>query len=166
VLLRSLAPVGLECTLGHEKWLLLISSTVLAQTVSINHPAHYRQTRSKIVFRLNSEPNPLRHPERSRSSGGVSARAARLSGPFAAQSMIRHASSPRETPRPAHSLRQLPARHLTAQSIRAMNNSSSEIPVKDFHITKKIVLVCRTDLLSKIFFAFGSSAPKIRRFPQ
>ena len=36
VCLRSLAPVGLECTLGHEKYLLLIRSTVLGQTVSIN----------------------------------------------------------------------------------------------------------------------------------
>ena len=44
VCLRSLAPVGLECTLGHEKYLLLIRSTVLGQTVSINHPLHYLQT--------------------------------------------------------------------------------------------------------------------------
>jgi hypothetical protein len=36
VCLRSLAPVGLECTLGHEKYLLLIRSTVLGQTISIN----------------------------------------------------------------------------------------------------------------------------------
>src|SRR5580693_990560 len=44
VCLRSLAPVGLECTLGHEKYLLLIRSTVLGQTVSINHPVPYLQT--------------------------------------------------------------------------------------------------------------------------
>src|ERR1019366_549535 len=44
VCLRSLAPVGLECTLGHEKYLLLIRSTVLGQTVSINHLPHYLQT--------------------------------------------------------------------------------------------------------------------------
>src|ERR1700690_1232558 len=44
VCLRSLAPVGLECTLGHEKYLLLIRSTVLGQTVSINHFRHYLQT--------------------------------------------------------------------------------------------------------------------------
>src|SRR5450432_4837587 len=44
VCLRSLAPVGLECTLGHEKYLLLIRSTVLGQTVSINHPVQYLQT--------------------------------------------------------------------------------------------------------------------------
>jgi hypothetical protein len=44
VCLRSLAPVRLECTLGHEKYVLLIRSTVLGQTVSINHPAHYLQT--------------------------------------------------------------------------------------------------------------------------
>jgi hypothetical protein len=39
VLLGSLAPVGLECTLGHEKWTLLIWSTVLRQTMSINEAA-------------------------------------------------------------------------------------------------------------------------------
>ena len=44
VCLRSLAPVGLECTLGHEKYWLLIRSTVLGQTVSINHFRHYLQT--------------------------------------------------------------------------------------------------------------------------
>jgi hypothetical protein len=44
VCLRSLAPVGLECTLGHEKYLLLIRSTVLGQTVSINQPVQYLQT--------------------------------------------------------------------------------------------------------------------------
>ena len=44
VCLRSLAPVGLECTLGHEKYVLLIRSTVLGQTISINHPRHYLQT--------------------------------------------------------------------------------------------------------------------------
>ncbi len=53
VCLRSLAPVGLECTLGHEKYLLLIRSTVLGQAISINHPVQYLQTairkvRSKI----------------------------------------------------------------------------------------------------------------------
>ena len=42
---RSLAPVGLECTLGHEKYLLLIRLTVFGQTMSINHPRHYLQTR-------------------------------------------------------------------------------------------------------------------------
>ena len=42
--LRSLAPVGLECTLGHEKYLLLIRSAVLGQTMSINHPRQYCQT--------------------------------------------------------------------------------------------------------------------------
>jgi hypothetical protein len=36
MLLGSLAPVGLECTLGHEKWVLLVRSTVLRQTLSIN----------------------------------------------------------------------------------------------------------------------------------
>jgi hypothetical protein len=44
VCLRSLAPVGLECTLGHEKYLLLIRLTVFGQTMSINHPRHYLQT--------------------------------------------------------------------------------------------------------------------------
>jgi hypothetical protein len=39
MLLASLAPVRLECTLGHEKWLLLIPSTVLGQTMSINDGA-------------------------------------------------------------------------------------------------------------------------------
>ena len=43
VCLRSLAPVGLECTLGQSSS-LLIPSTVLGQTTSINHPSHYRQT--------------------------------------------------------------------------------------------------------------------------
>jgi hypothetical protein len=45
VCLRSLAPVGLECTLGQSSS-LLIPSTVLGQTVSINHPPHYLQTRN------------------------------------------------------------------------------------------------------------------------
>jgi hypothetical protein len=36
MLLASLAPVRLERTLGHEKSLLLIPSTVLGQTLSIN----------------------------------------------------------------------------------------------------------------------------------
>jgi hypothetical protein len=44
VYLRSLAPVGLECTLGQSSS-LLIPSSVLGQTVSINHARHYRQTR-------------------------------------------------------------------------------------------------------------------------
>jgi len=39
VLLGSLAPVGLECTFGHEKSVLLIGSTVLRQTMSINDGA-------------------------------------------------------------------------------------------------------------------------------
>jgi hypothetical protein len=43
VCLRSLAPVGLECTLGQSSS-LLIPSTVLGQTVSINHPQPYVQT--------------------------------------------------------------------------------------------------------------------------
>ena len=42
VYLRSLAPVGLECTLGQSSS-LLIPSTVLGQTVSINHSPHYHQ---------------------------------------------------------------------------------------------------------------------------
>ena len=41
--LRSLAPVGLECTLG-QSHSLLIASTVLRQTVSINHKARHCQT--------------------------------------------------------------------------------------------------------------------------
>jgi len=45
VLLGSLAPVGLECTLGHEKCVLLSRSTVLGQTVSINHRLQMRQAR-------------------------------------------------------------------------------------------------------------------------
>jgi hypothetical protein len=56
VCLRSLAPVGLECTLGHEKYLLLIRSTVLGQTTSINHFRHYLQTNlsdAGPIFRLN-----------------------------------------------------------------------------------------------------------------
>jgi hypothetical protein len=44
MLLGSLAPVGLECTLGHEKWPLLIQSTVLGQTVSINDRQRRCQT--------------------------------------------------------------------------------------------------------------------------
>ena|ERR1700688_1669794 len=44
VYFRSLAPVGLECTLGQSSS-LLIPSSVLGQTVSINHARHYRQTR-------------------------------------------------------------------------------------------------------------------------
>jgi hypothetical protein len=43
VCLRSLAPVGLECTLGQSSS-LLIPSTVLGQTVSINHLQPYVQT--------------------------------------------------------------------------------------------------------------------------
>src|ERR1700684_4594379 len=43
VYLGSLAPVGLECTLGQSSS-LLIPSTVLGQTVSINHSLHYHQT--------------------------------------------------------------------------------------------------------------------------
>jgi hypothetical protein len=50
VYLRSLAPVGLECTLGHEKYLLLIRSTVLGQTTSINHPVQYLQTSVLFAF--------------------------------------------------------------------------------------------------------------------
>ena len=48
---RSLAPVGLECTLGHEKYVLLIRSTVLGQTVSINHKGAQRQTSSSTFPR-------------------------------------------------------------------------------------------------------------------
>ena len=36
VLFRALAPVGLKCAFGHEKLLLLIESTGLRQTKSIN----------------------------------------------------------------------------------------------------------------------------------
>ena len=43
--LRSLAPVGLECSLGHEKYLLLIRSRVLRQTLSINDGRATRQSR-------------------------------------------------------------------------------------------------------------------------
>jgi hypothetical protein len=43
VYLGSLAAVGLECTLGQSSS-LLIPSSVLGQTVSINHARHYRQT--------------------------------------------------------------------------------------------------------------------------
>src|SRR5579872_6851379 len=46
VLLGSLAPIRLECTLGHEKYRLLIRSTVLGQTVSINHAPLSHQTPS------------------------------------------------------------------------------------------------------------------------
>ena len=48
VFLASLAPVGLECTLGHEKSLLLISSMVLGQTVSINQQPQERQAERKV----------------------------------------------------------------------------------------------------------------------
>jgi hypothetical protein len=43
MLLRSPAPVGLECTLGHERYLLLICSKVLWQTNSINDNSHREQ---------------------------------------------------------------------------------------------------------------------------
>ncbi len=49
--LRSLAPVGLECTLG-QSHSLLIASTVLRQTVSINHFPHYLQTARRIRVSL------------------------------------------------------------------------------------------------------------------
>ena len=44
VLFRALAPVGLKCTFGHEKLLLLIESTGLRQTESINEGERGRQT--------------------------------------------------------------------------------------------------------------------------
>ena len=44
VLLRALAPVGLKCTFRHRKSLLLIESTLVRQTVSINDGEHVRQT--------------------------------------------------------------------------------------------------------------------------
>jgi hypothetical protein len=47
--LGSLAPVGLECTLGHEKYLLLIRSAVLGQTISIKHACQYRQTDNRSL---------------------------------------------------------------------------------------------------------------------
>jgi hypothetical protein len=51
VCLRSLAPVGLECTLGQSSS-LLIPSTVLGQTVSINHAPHYRQTHKCLHWQI------------------------------------------------------------------------------------------------------------------
>src|SRR5271169_4163809 len=44
VLLRALAPVGLKCTFRHRKSLLLIESTGLRQTVSINDGMGVGQT--------------------------------------------------------------------------------------------------------------------------
>jgi hypothetical protein len=58
--LRSLAPVGLECTLGQSSS-LLIPSTVLGQTVSINHLQPYVQT-AICKLRVQFEPhNPQGH---------------------------------------------------------------------------------------------------------
>ena len=44
VLFRALAPVGLKCTFRHGKSLLLIESTALRQTMSINEGEQGRQT--------------------------------------------------------------------------------------------------------------------------
>ncbi len=46
VLLAPLAPVGLECTLRHEKSVLLVGSTVYGQTISINEGRALGQKRS------------------------------------------------------------------------------------------------------------------------
>ena len=45
MLLRALPPVGLKCTFRHEKSLLLIESSALRQTKSINDCEHSGQTR-------------------------------------------------------------------------------------------------------------------------
>jgi hypothetical protein len=63
VYLGSLAPVGLECTLGQSSS-LLIPSTVLGQTVSINHSLHYHQTgnRNPITIRTEVAGSRLSNP--------------------------------------------------------------------------------------------------------
>lgn len=49
VLFRALAPVGLKSTFGHEKLLLLIESTGLRQTRSINDGKRERQTEAGLM---------------------------------------------------------------------------------------------------------------------
>jgi hypothetical protein len=50
VLLRALAPVGLKCTFRHRKSLLLIESTYLRQTVSINDTGRCGKRTCQLVL--------------------------------------------------------------------------------------------------------------------
>jgi hypothetical protein len=49
VLFRALAPVGLKCAFGHEKSLLLIQSTGLKRSKSINDRVRERQTEEPLL---------------------------------------------------------------------------------------------------------------------
>jgi hypothetical protein len=75
VLLRSLAPVRLECSLGHKEWLLLTGSIFSNQIISINHAQRHHQApgvRAVPQFGLLAQ-TPRRHSEASAFQWGARA---------------------------------------------------------------------------------------------
>ena len=130
VYLRSLAPVGLECTLGQSSSLLL-SSTVLGQTVSINHPQPYVQTAigKPTVTRITTKDTKSQRKRQTNEILRDRLKSFVILSAFCGFCFLVSA---------APSPRQLPSRHLTAPCIRVLNNHSRKIPSRTFPHNKKI----------------------------